>query len=267
MSMLSEILATKRTEVQRLREHVPVQQLQERLLDVPPARDFRGALRGSGQPRLIAEVKKASPSKGVIRADFDPIEIALAYAASGASCLSVLTDEQYFQGRLAYLSEIRAAVDLPLLRKDFIVDAYQIVESRLHGADAILLIVAALCPTDLRRFLSSAEEYGLAALVEVHDAEELREAVDAGADFIGINNRDLHTFRTSLKVTLELIDQIAERERFTIVSESGIFTHADVLQLHEHGVDAILVGEAFMREADIGAKVREILGLPALVRA
>lgn len=260
MSMLSEILATKRTEVARKRERVSLELLQEQLIDAPPLRDFRAALAGANSPALIAEVKKASPSKGVIREDFDPLEIARIYAGNGAACLSVLTDETYFQGKLEYLRQIREVVPQPLLRKDFLVDPWQIAESRAAGADAILLIVAALAPPDLCEYLRLAKQYGLAALVEVHDREEMAEALQAGADLIGINNRDLHTFRTSLDVTLSLLSAFPPDPNRLIVSESGIFTHADVEKLKAAGVDAILVGEALMREADIAAKMREILG-------
>jgi indole-3-glycerol phosphate synthase len=260
MSMLSEILAAKRTEVQHRREQVSRAMLQEQLVDAPPTRDFRGALANANGIGLIAEVKKASPSKGVIREDFDPMEIARTYAANGATCLSVLTDEPYFQGKLQYLKDIRAMVPTPLLRKDFIVDSWQIAESRAAGADAILLIVAALPPQDLCAFLKLTSEYGMAALVEVHDKDELAEALAAGADLIGINNRDLHTFRVSLSTTLDLVASLPPDPNRIVVSESGIFTRADVLKLEAAGVNAVLVGEALMREADIGAKMRELLG-------
>ncbi len=259
MSVLSEILATKRTEVAFLRERVSLSEMQARLRDLPPPRDFRAALASAPGTALIAEVKKASPSKGVIREDFDAVEIAKTYAENGAACLSVLTDAKYFQGKLAYLQQIREVVRVPLLRKDFIVDPWQIVESRAAGADAILLIVAALCPQDLRGLLRAAGEAGLAALVEVHNAEEMQEALDAGADLIGINNRDLHTFRTTLSVTFDLLKQFPPDPSRLIVSESGIFTRADVEALQTAQVNAILVGESLMRETDIGAKVRELL--------
>jgi indole-3-glycerol phosphate synthase len=260
MSVLSEILATKRTEVAHRKEKTALHLMQEQLIDAPLVRDFRAALQQAQGVGLIAEVKKASPSKGVIREDFNPVEIAQIYAGNGASCLSVLTDAPYFQGSLEYLRDIRQAVNLPLLRKDFIVDGWQIVESRAAGADAILLIVAALKPDELREFLQLSRDYGMAALVEVHDRDEMQEALDAGADFIGINNRDLHTFRTTLQTTLDLLADLPPDDSRLIVSESGIFTRADVLKLQAAGVGAILVGEALMREADIGAKVRELLG-------
>jgi len=260
MSILSEILATTRTNVEWAKGRLPIADLRKRARDLPPARDFRGALARSEGTALIAEVKKASPSKGIIREDFDPLAIARAYAANGASCLSVLTDAPYFKGKLEYLHQIRAIVPTPLLRKDFIVDPWQIYESRVEGADAILLIVAALCKADLCHFLSVARENQLAALVEVHDRDELEEALQAGADLIGINNRDLHTFRTSLDVTLDLVKHIPVERNVLVVSESGIFTRADVLRLQEARVNAVLVGESLMREADIGAKVRELVG-------
>lgn len=263
MSVLSEILATKRTEVAHRREKIPMHQMQEWLINAPPVRDFRAALslahtrQGVG---LIAEVKKASPSKGVLREDFDPYQIAQTYADAGATCLSVLTDAHYFQGKLEYLTNIRHQIDLPLLRKDFIIDPWQIVESRAAGADAVLLIVAAMPCDELQRLLTMTHEYGMTALVEVHNAEEMCEAVSVGADFIGINNRDLHTFRTSPSVTLDLLASNPCAENVLLVSESGIFTRADVLSLTAAGVDAVLVGEALMRESDIAAKVRELLG-------
>lgn len=260
MSILSEILATTRTHVQFAKTRRPIEEMQQLASGMPPSRDFMSALKRTDGTALIAEVKKASPSKGVIRSNFDPIAIARTYAANGAACLSVLTDTPYFQGRLEYLHLIREVVPTPLLRKDFIVDPWQIYESRVEGADAILLIVAALDKSDLRDLLSVARANQLSALVEIHDREELDEALAAGADLIGINNRDLHTFRTSLDVTLDLIPSIPADRGVTLVSESGIFTRADVLRLQDAGVHAVLVGEALMREEDIGAKVRELLG-------
>jgi len=260
MSVLSEILATKRTEVAFLKERTPLKTLQEQLQSAPPTRNFRAALADRKGTALIAEVKKASPSKGVIRENFDAVEIAQTYAANGATCLSVLTDTKYFQGKLEYLHQIREAVPTPILRKDFIVDPWQIPQSRAAGADAILLIVAALCPQDLRGLIKTAAEYDLTALVEVHDAEEMQEALDAGADLIGINNRNLHTFRTNLSVTLDLLATLPPDPNRLIVSESGICTREDVETLEAAGVNAILVGESLMRETDIGIKVRALLG-------
>ena len=263
MSVLSEILATKRTEVAHKRDKFPIHRMQEQLIDAPPVRDFKAAIgraRAEQGMALIAEVKKASPSKGVLRENFDAYEIAQTYAQAGATCLSVLTDEPYFQGKLEYLRGIRQQIEVPLLRKDFIIDPWQIVESRIAGADALLLIVAALPCADLRQLLALTYEYGMSALVEVHDAGEMREAIEAGADFIGINNRDLHTFRTTIAVTLDMLAAAPHAADTTIVSESGIFTHADVETLARAGVDAVLVGEALMRETDIAAKVHELLG-------
>lgn len=259
MSILSEILATKRTEVACLREHTPTHRLQESVIDAPPVRDFVAALHAAPRPALIAEVKKASPSKGVIRADFDPLQIAHIYEDNGAACLSVLTDEHYFQGHIDYLRRIRAEVSVPLLRKDFIIDPWQIVESRAIGADAILLIVAALPLPTLRQMLDLCRHYSMAALVEVHNAEEMQEALEADADLIGINNRDLHTFHVTLNTTLDLIRDLPADRSLTLVSESGISTRAHVEQLGSAGVHAVLVGESLMREADIGAKLRELI--------
>lgn len=261
--MLSEILATKRTEVARAKERTPLAELEKGLADAPPVRDFRAAIANAEGVALIAEVKKASPSKGVIREDFNPFDIAKTYVENGATCLSVLTDEKYFQGKLSYLRDIRDIVDVPLLRKDFTVDPWQLAESRLAGADAILLIVAGLSPKDLRELLQLTRDYGMTPLVEVHDRDEMLEALDAGADLIGVNNRDLHTFRTHINATLELAKEFPSRPDRLLVSESGIFTQKDVALLQAAGVNAILVGEALMREADIGAKTRELLGTPA----
>lgn len=262
MSMLSEILATKRTEVAHAKERCPLAEMEKQLATAPPVRDFRAALANADGIALIAEVKKASPSKGVIREDFDPLAIAQTYVENGAACLSVLTDERYFQGKLSYLRSIRDLVDAPLLRKDFTVDPWQIAESRVAGADAILLIVAGLSPQDLRELLQLTRDFGMTPLVEVHDRDEMLEALDAGADLIGVNNRDLHTFRTQLGTTLELAKEFPSSRERLLVSESGIFTQKDVALLQSAGVNAILVGEALMREADIGAKVRELIGTP-----
>ncbi len=258
MSVLSEILAAKRTEVDCARRRFPSCELERRIADSSPARDFTAALLAAPAPGLIAEVKKASPSKGTIREDFEPVEIGRIYADSGAACLSVLTDEPFFQGHLSFLPAVRDAVVQPVLRKDFIIDEYQILESRAAGADAILLIAAALTRAEMLRMLTCAETLGMAALVEVHDAEELEEVLDTPARMIGINNRDLHTFRTTLQTTLDLLPRIPSER--VVVSESGINRRADVERLADAGVHAVLVGESLMREADIAAKMRELLG-------
>lgn len=258
--MLSEILATKRTEVACLQKQVSMQLLQEQLIDAPPVIDFISALQTQPGPALIAEVKKASPSKGVIRQNFDPVEIARIFEANGASALSVLTDETYFQGHISYLKQIRSVVRTPILRKDFIIDPWQILQTRASGADALLLIAAALSPIDMKELLSLTERYEMSALMEVHNEEELDQVINIGAKLIGINNRDLHRFSSSLNVTIRLAKGLKTRHNCTLVSESGIFTREDVLLLKNAGVDAALVGEALMREEDIGSKVRELLG-------
>ncbi|MHB0913323.1 MAG: indole-3-glycerol phosphate synthase TrpC [Armatimonadota bacterium] len=250
--ILDKILADKKVEVAERKTRVP-----EIRIDAPPPRDFAGALRGPGM-RIIAEVKKASPSKGLIRPDFDPVAIARAYEGAGAHAVSVLTDEKYFQGSLDYLKAIRWAVDLPLLRKDFIIDPYQIREARASGADAVLLIVAALSAEELSEFRALAEGLGMAALVEVHTGEEIETAIACGAEVIGINNRNLQTFETSLSTTVELAARVPKDK--ILVSESGIFTRSDVEMLAGVGVSAILVGESLMRQPDPGEKVRELIG-------
>ncbi len=254
--ILDEIIAYKKQELSDTKRAVPFGEVKSKAADAGPARGFGKALSGP-EIRLIAEVKKASPSKGVIRGDFNPVEIARTYARSGASCLSVLTEKKYFQGSLAYLGEIRKAVELPLLRKDFIVDAYQIVEARAAGADAILLIAACLERQQIEDFIGIAKETGLDVLVESHTYKELDRALLAGAELVGINNRDLQSFSVSLQTTLDLLKDVPDDR--TVVSESGIKTRDDVKRLHQAGVDAILVGESLMREQDIGKKVKELL--------
>jgi indole-3-glycerol phosphate synthase len=258
-SILDEIVATKRREVEAARRRMPLEELETQAAESPPARDFRAALDGPGPIRLIAEVKKASPSAGVIRPDFDPIVIARAYQAHGADCLSVLTDAPYFQGHLSYLARIRAAVVLPLLRKDFLIDEYQVVEARVAGADAILLIAEILDDARMAALLERARGLGMSALVEFHDAANLPRVLAAGADLVGINNRDLKRFVTDLELTLRLRDRIPPG--VVLVAESGIRTRQDVRRLEAAGVDAILVGETLMRSPDIGAAVEELLGL------
>jgi indole-3-glycerol phosphate synthase len=229
-----------------------------RAADAGPARGFGKALSRSGAIRLIAEVKKASPSKGVIRGDFDPVRIAQAYEQAGASCISVLTEEKFFQGRLEYLAAIRKAAGLPLLRKDFIIDEYQVYEARAAGADAVLLIAACLEKDQMAEYLGIAGQLGLDALVESHTYRELDKTLLAGATLVGINNRDLSTFTVSLDTTLDLLKDIPDDR--IVVSESGIKTRDDVVKLEKAGVDAVLVGEGLMREKDIGKKVKELLG-------
>jgi len=259
--ILQRILARKREEIDDRRARVSERDLQRRLADAPPVRGFGAALRAkvaAGSAAVIAEIKKASPSKGVMRADFRPAEIAASYAAGGAACLSVLTDVDFFQGADAYLQQARASCALPVLRKDFTVDAYQVYEARALGADCILLIVAALEDRDLRELATLAQSLGLDVLVEVHDGAELDRALATGTTLIGINNRNLRTFDTHLETTLELRDRVpAER---LLVTESGIHTRADVAQMRAAGVHAFLVGEAFMRADDPGAALATVFG-------
>jgi indole-3-glycerol phosphate synthase len=260
-SILDEITATKRREVAAARLRMPLEELEAQAAEAPPVRDFRAALEGPGPIQLIAEVKKASPSAKVIRADFDPIAIARTYQAHGAACLSVLTDVPYFQGHLSYLARIRAAVAIPLLRKDFLIDEYQVVEARLAGADAILLIAEILDDATMAHLLARARALGMAALVEFHDEANLPRVLAAGADLVGINNRDLRRFVTDLELTLRLRDQVPPG--VVLVSESGIKTRRDVERLEAAGVSAILVGETLMRADDIGLAVERLLGLVA----
>jgi indole-3-glycerol phosphate synthase len=262
--ILARIVEHKRREVAERSAGVPVSELKSRGLDGPPPRDFTKAVareRPPGRPaspiRAIAEIKRASPSQGTIREPLDPAEIARAYASAGAAAISVLTDGPFFRGGLDDLAVARRAVTLPILRKEFIVEPYQIYETRAHLADAILLIAAALEPSQLLEFHSLAKSLSLDALVEVHTPEELQTALRAGATLIGINNRDLHTFRTDLDTTFRLLPHLPKEA--VVVSESGISAHDDVRRLEAAGVDAILVGEALLRSPDPGAMLRELL--------
>jgi indole-3-glycerol phosphate synthase len=257
-TILDKIVAVKRAEIERAKAAEPADELRAKLADAPPVRDFFAALAAPGPIKLIAEVKKASPSAGVIRPDFDPVQIAKIYASHGAAGISVLTDEQFFQGSLEYLRAIRAAVDLPVLRKDFILDTHQLLEARAAGADAVLLIAECLDDCNLRKLLGEACELGLTPLVELYEPANLERVLAAGATLIGVNNRNLHTFEVVLGHTLRIKQQVPED--CVLVSESGIKTRADVEQLEAAGVDAILVGESLMREADIGAAVDRLLG-------
>ena len=258
-TILDKIVATKRTEIARAKAAVSEQSLRAQLPAAPPARDFFAPLASAGSIKLIAEVKKASPSKGIIRSDFDPVAIARIYEANGATCLSVLTDETYFQGSLDYLRQIRANVAIPLLRKDFILDSYQLLEARAAGADAVLLIAECLDDCNLRKLHNEALELGLTPLVEFYDPENLPRVLAAGATLIGVNNRDLHTFVVDLEHTVRMREHVPLDAVF--VGESGIHTRADALRLQAAGVDAMLVGESLMREPDIGLAVRKLLGV------
>jgi indole-3-glycerol phosphate synthase len=258
-SILDRIVAYKRQEIAAARQRVPEAQLEERIRRMPPPRDFRAALERDPGVAIIAEVKKASPSAGLLRADFDPVAIARVYEQNGAACISVLTDEPSFQGHLDYLTAVRAAVSPPLLRKDFILDRYQLLEARAAGADAVLLIAEILDAASLPRLVREAAELDLQALVELYDRENLARVLDSGARLVGINNRDLRTFETRLEHTLDLIASLPSD--VCLVSESGIRTRADVERLQEAGVRAVLIGETFMRAADMGAKLRELHGV------
>jgi indole-3-glycerol phosphate synthase len=252
--ILARIIATKADEIAAAKRLRPWREMEAAALEAPPPRDFEGALRAkiaAGRPAVIAEIKKASPSRGVLRADFDPPAIAASYARGGAACLSVLTDRQYFQGAPEFLKAARAAALLPVLRKDFIVDDYQVAEARALGADAILLIVAALDDARMKALESCARALGMAVLVEVHDATELDRALALSTPLVGINNRNLRTFEVSLATTLDLLPRIPPDR--LVVTESGILATADVATLRARGVNAFLVGEAFMRAADPGA--------------
>jgi indole-3-glycerol phosphate synthase len=262
--ILQRILDRKAEEIAARSARISIDALRARLADAPPVRGFAAAVdakRAAGLPAVIAEVKKASPSKGVIRADFDPPAIARSYEVGGAACLSVLTDIDFFQGADAYLQQARAACALPVLRKDFTVDAYQIVEARVLGADCILLIVSALDDAQLSSLYREAMAIGLDVLVEVHDADELARAlalpaVDGRLPLIGVNNRNLRTFEVSLDTSLAL--KAALPEGRALVTESGIATRDDVERMRAAGIDAFLVGESFMREPDPGVALQRL---------
>jgi indole-3-glycerol phosphate synthase len=258
MTVLDKIVATKRTEVARAKAEIPLEMLEQRLADAPPVRDFFAALTEPIEISLIAEVKKASPSKGVIREGFHPVEIAKTYEQHGAACLSVLTDVEYFQGSLDYLRAVRAAVGLPVLRKDFVIDPYQVVEARTAGADAVLLIAECLDDETLQSLHERIIGLGMTPLVELYDPANLPRVVGIGARLIGVNNRNLHTFEVDIEHTLRLREQIpADR---AVVGESGIRTRQDVERLQSAGVAAMLVGETLMREREIGPAVDRLLG-------
>lgn len=258
-TILRRILARKQEEVAEGRARQSLADLESRISEQSPARGFASALQrqvAQSLPAVIAEVKKASPSQGVIREDFQPGQIAESYQRGGAVCLSVLTDVDFFQGADAYLQQARAACDLPVLRKDFTVDVWQVVEARAIGADAVLLIVAALEDRQMRELAAAAAEYGLDVLVEVHDRAELERALALATPLLGINNRDLHSFETSLQTTIGLLPHIpADR---VVVTESGIHTPEDVALMRAAGVFSFLVGEAFMRAPEPGDRLQEL---------
>jgi indole-3-glycerol phosphate synthase len=259
VDILERILAVKAGEVAQARQAKSLEALRTEALSAPPPRDFVGAIRariGAGQPAVIAEIKKASPSRGVLREQFDPASIAASYQRNGAACLSVLTDRQFFQGTLEHLRQARAASALPVLRKDFMIDAYQVLEARAAGADCILLIVAALNDERMQALEEAARELGMAVLVEAHDGAELERALRLKTPLIGINNRNLRTFETRLETTLNLLDRVTDDR--IVVTESGVLTPADVATLRAGRVGCFLVGEAFMRAPDPGAELARL---------
>lgn len=261
--ILRKILARKTEEIAERASHIPLEELKKRLTSAPAPRGFLKAIHdriATGLPAVIAEIKKASPSKGLLRADFRPADIAQSYERHDATCLSVLTDEDFFQGSDAHLQQARASCTLPVLRKDFTIDAYQVYEARAIGADAILLIVAALGDTRMQELATLAAELGMDVLVEVHDDTELERALAIHPSLIGINNRDLRTFHTSLETTLDLLGKIPAGR--VVVTESGIHAPADVARMRAHGVNVFLVGEAFMKADDPGGKLQELFEIP-----
>lgn len=258
MTILDRILEVKRGEIAAARERTPLSSLEKRAADAPRVRDFVGALRAK-KPAVIAEVKKASPSRGVLRENFDPAAIAKSYEKGGAACLSVLTDRQFFQGDAAHLVAARAACALPALRKDFVIDRYQVFESRGLGADCILLIAACLTVQEMVALERAANELAMAVLVEVHDAEELQGALELRTPLLGVNNRNLKTFETRLETTLDLLSRVPGDR--IVVTESGILSGADVDRMRVAGVNAFLVGEAFMRSPDPGAALSGLFRL------
>ncbi|HSF72139.1 MAG TPA: indole-3-glycerol phosphate synthase TrpC [Methylotenera sp.] len=256
--ILEKIIATKRQELDAALQVAPMLAIKVAAESASKPRDFVGAIRAkitSGKSAVIAEIKKASPSKGVIRADFNPAEIAKSYEAGGAACLSVLTDVEYFQGSTEYLKQARAACSLPVLRKDFMIDAYQVYEARAMGADCILLIAAAIDLAKLQELENVADSFGMAVLVEVHNGEELELALQLKTPLLGINNRNLRTFDVTLQTTLDLLPKIKDK---IIVTESGIFTSEDVALMRKNNVHTFLVGEAFMRQPDPGVALKEV---------
>jgi indole-3-glycerol phosphate synthase len=260
-SILKKIVKHKLGEIANAKSAAPVESLKSQCSDAPPTRDFLAALTQDDQDSqvsLIAEVKKASPSQGIIRADFDPAQIATAYAENGASCISVLTDENFFQGNLEYLKQVRAAVEIPVLRKDFILDAYQVYEARSAGADAVLLIAECLEPNQLKELHQLIVELGMTALVELYDADNVDSVLACNPTLVGVNNRDLNTFEIDLHHSIRVKESLPNE--IAMVSESGIFTNEDVRLMKANNVDAILVGESLMRADDIGKAVKVLLG-------
>lgn len=261
MTILDDILAETRATIQADRQAVPDALLEASLADLPPCRDFHAALAAGTSVQLIAEVKRASPSAGLIRDDFDPVNIATCYAEAGAACISVLTDAPFFQGSIEYLRQIRQSVSLPLLRKDFIIDRYQLLQARAAGADCVLLIAECLSSDQLCRLHDQACELGMQTLIELFEPDNLDAVLKTGTRLVGINNRNLRTFETSLEHTLKLRPSIPSDR--LVVGESGIASHDDLVRLGRGGVKAVLVGESLMRQGDIRAATRRLLGRSA----
>lgn len=259
--LLEQIVSNKIREVASLEASRPLGIITSALGNMEKTRNFKQNLQGSGGLKIIAEVKRASPVKGLLCSDFDPVRLAGAYQQGGAGAISVITETKYFKGDPAYLSQVKKCSELPVLRKDFILNEYQVFESRVLNADAILLIASILDQYMLRRLVRLAADLGMAALVEVHNQDELKQAIDAGADVIGINNRNLKTFNVSLSATLQLAGDIPEDT--LVVSESGIASREDILLLEQAGVDAALVGETLVRSTDPSARLKELMGMPA----
>ncbi len=262
-TVLDRIVERKREEITLVKQRRDMNSLREAVAVAPPIRDFLAALRGHDTMRLIAEVKKASPSKGVIRPDFQPVDIAKEYQAGGAAALSVLTDEPFFQGRLDYLTRIRDTVDLPILRKDFILDEYQIYEARVAGADAVLLIAECLPGEELNRLYKIVCELGMTALIELYEPRHLERVLATGTRLVGVNNRDLNTFAVELDHVIGMRPNVPDD--VTLVAESGIFYHDDVKRLEEAGIDAILVGESLMRQPDVRKAVEMLMNPPSFL--
>ena len=255
--ILNKIIDIKKKELKNSKSSDSLQEVRKKVGDAENNRGFKKSL-ANDSINIIAEIKKASPSKGIIREDFNPVEIAKIYQDNGAVAISVLTDKNFFQGDIQYLNQIRKSVSLPLLRKDFILDEYQLYEAKVFGADAVLLIAAVLDKNQLTEYMELSKEIGLENLVEVHSFKDLEKAMYCEAEIIGINNRDLQTFEVSLKTTLDMAKEIPENK--VIVSESGINSHDDILELQKNGVNAFLIGEALMKEKDIGKKLKELIG-------
>lgn len=258
--MLTRIINEKRLEIEEAKKNLPLKNLLELISHrrIEPRRDFRNSITKNHRVHLIAELKKASPSRGVLREDFDPVKIAQIYETNGAASLSVLTDEKFFQGKLSYLPKVREITTIPLLRKDFIIDEYQIYESFIAGADAVLLIADILSDEELGSFLSIVNDLNMSGIVEVHSEWDLEKALKANSPILGINNRDLHTFKVDINTTSRLIQLIPKGK--VIIAESGITSYDQVMFLKSLGVHAVLIGEAFMRSPDIGARIKEVMG-------